>query len=651
MPSIWSIKKQYKRYLKHTKYTYERQLWNKLDQVRQSNPRSFWNLFKKIKDLDTQHKSNPIPANEWVSHFSKLLNTPLEVDPCLDDYITDYIKCNKDKIFNELDFQITESEIYSAIHRLKTKKASGPDGIIGELVKASSSFMIKQLHTLFNQIFTYNHYPSSWRVHSLTPLHKKGDTSKPANYHGIAVGCCLSKVFLGVLHNRLLEFVDKHKLIPNCQIGYKHGSRTSDHILTLKNLIDKYLLKGKYMFACFVDYKSAFDTVWRKGLFFKLLRHGIGCNFLSTLQSVYSEVHYNVKLDFGMSPTISSANGVKQGCVLSPTLFNLFLSDFPSIFDNTCDPVSLGDAHLNCMMFADDLVLLSTTAEGLQCCLDKLLTYTRRWNLNVNIDKTKVIIFNKGGHIIKRFNFWLGTEPVSITQQYCYLGIIFTPSGSFNSAITNLTDKAMKAFFRLKQLNPRDNAILTIKLFESLVVPILTYACEVWGPLALRKVDKQDFKSLCDSVHCEKLNIRLCKYLLGVGKRATNAAVIAELGRFPISFKIIEHSVNYWHRLRCLPELCLVKQSHIDSLPHESDNHLKRFWSGCVQQILRKFDSNLDWENQSSDISVYDLTTSIKAEYQTLWYNFISRPENNKLLTYSMFKHSISLEIILFKTA
>ena len=115
---FYSIKKQYKRYLKHAKYTYESQLWNKLDQVRQSNPRSFWNLFKKIKDLDTQHKSNPIPANEWVSHFSKLLNTPLEVDPCLDDYITDYIKCNKDKIFNELDFQITESEIYSAIHRL-----------------------------------------------------------------------------------------------------------------------------------------------------------------------------------------------------------------------------------------------------------------------------------------------------------------------------------------------------------------------------------------------------------------------------------------------------------------------------------------------------------------------------------------------------
>ena len=169
-----------------------------------------------------------------------------------------------------------------------------------------------------------------------------------------------------------------------------------------------------------LTYKSAFDTVWRKGLFFKLLQRGIGNNILSTLQSVYSEVHYKVKLDFGISATISSANGVKQGCVPSPTLFILFLSDFPSIFDNTCDPVSPGDAQLNRMMFVDDLVLLSTTTtEGLpECCLDKLLTYTRRWNLKVNIDKTKIIIFNKGGHIIKHFNFWLGMEPM-ITQQYC----------------------------------------------------------------------------------------------------------------------------------------------------------------------------------------------------------------------------------------
>ena len=71
----------------------------------------------------------------------------------------------------------------------------------------------------------------------------------------------------------------------------------------------------------------------------------------------------------------------------------------------------------------------------------------------------------------------------------------------------------MKAFFKLKQINPSENALLTIKLFDSLVMPILMYGCEVWGPLALRKVDKMDFKSLCDSMYVEKLNIKLCKYV------------------------------------------------------------------------------------------------------------------------------------------
>ena len=184
-----------------------------------------------------------------------------------------------------------------------------------------------------------------------------------------------------------------------------------------KPLLTNTYLKVNICLYALLTYKSAFDTVWRKGLFFKLLQHRIGNNFLSTLQNVYSEVHYKVKLDLGISATISSANGVKRGCVLSPTLFILFLSDFPSIFDNTCDAVSPGDAQLNRMMFADDLVLLSTTTEGLpECCLDKLLAYTRRWNLKVNINKTKMIIFNKGGHIIKHFNFWLGMEPISITQ-------------------------------------------------------------------------------------------------------------------------------------------------------------------------------------------------------------------------------------------
>ena len=302
------------------------------------------------------------------------------------------------------------------------------------------------------------------------------------NYRGIAVGSCLSKFFLSILHNRLVTFAEKHNVIPSCQIGYKKGTPTSDHILALKNIIDKRIFsgKGKHLYACFVDYKSAFDTVWRNALFYKMLTCGIGGNFLAIIQNMYADVSYFVKLDKGLTENILSNSGVKQGCVLSPLLFNLFLHDFPGIFDDECDAVLCGTLKMNCLMFADDLVLFSESAPGLQNCLNKLNTYTKKWNLKVNINKTQVGVFKKGGKKLKHLYFYLGTEEIENVQNY-YLGIIFNASGSFSNACINIADKAMKAFFKLKRINPRENALLTLKLFHSLVTPILMYGCEVWG--------------------------------------------------------------------------------------------------------------------------------------------------------------------------
>ena len=90
-------------------------------------------------------------------------------------------------------------------------------------------------------------------------------------------------------------------------------------------------------------------------------------------------------------------NGVKQGCVLSPTLFNLFINDLPEIFTHDCHPVTLYNEKLNCMLYADDLILISESELGLQCCLDKLHAYCKNWNLNINVEKSKVSIFNTSG--------------------------------------------------------------------------------------------------------------------------------------------------------------------------------------------------------------------------------------------------------------
>ena len=121
-----------------------------------------------------------------------------------------------------------------------------------------------------------------------------------------------------------------------------------------------------------VDFSKAFDTVWRDALFYKLLKLGIRGPFAEMLKNMYSKSSVQIKLREGLTAHFHDNIGVKQGCVLSPTLFKIFISDINKIFNKSCSPVKLYDERISCLMFADDAVLLSETPEGLQHALGKV---------------------------------------------------------------------------------------------------------------------------------------------------------------------------------------------------------------------------------------------------------------------------------------
>ncbi len=383
------------------------------------------------------------------------------------------------------------------------------------MLKAGSNALLDPLHKLFNQILSQQTFPTSWNYNTLTPLHKKGDLHDPKNYRGIALSSTLSKLFCTVLHNRLTKHIDINSLIPPNQIGYKKGARTADHVLTLKSLVDKYvnkIVKAK-LYTCFVDFKKAFDTISRNALFFKLLKIGIGGNFLKTLQCMYKQVYFQIKLPNGLTETISSSTGVKQGCVLSPTLFNLFLSDLPDIFDSTCDPAILHDIPISCLMFADDLVLISQTAAGLQNSINKLGDYCEKWSLHVNLDKTKIVIFNQAGRLLRQHHFKLGNQTIEMTSSYCYLGVVFSSCGSFTRAIERLKDQALKALFKLKQKDIQNHPTTAFTLFDTLILPIIRYCSEIWAPFVIKNLNDHNMYQICDKLPMEIIHTQFCKYI------------------------------------------------------------------------------------------------------------------------------------------
>ena len=116
---------------------------------------------------------------------------------------------------------------------------------------------------------------------------------------------------------------------------------------------------------------------------------GIHGKILRILENMYSEVNYCIKLPYGLTDFVSSSTGLKQGCVLSPLLFNLYVNDLSLCFGRNHDPVTIGKYMTNVLIYADDLVLMSVSKEGLQKCLDDLQVYCNKWKLKVNTKKLR----------------------------------------------------------------------------------------------------------------------------------------------------------------------------------------------------------------------------------------------------------------------
>ena len=167
---------------------------------------------------------------------------------------------------------------------------------------------------------------------------------------------------------------------------------------------------------------------------------------------------------------------------------------------------------------------MSKTEIGLQNMLNALKKYTSKNGMTLNIEKTKVMIFNKSGRHMRR-QFYFGENKIETTRQYKYLGFMMTPSGEITTGLKDLKDRASRALMSMKyKLGPlfKNKPLISSQLFNSLVKPILLYASDFWGILKLPQNNP-----------IENLHLSFCKQLLGVQKQTTNIGVLLELGQVP----------------------------------------------------------------------------------------------------------------------
>jgi hypothetical protein len=243
-------------------------------------------------------------------------------------------------------------------------------------------------------------------------------------------------------------------------------------------------------------------------------------------------------------------------------------------------------------MYADDILILSQSAQGLQCALNKLNKYSKKWKLEVNPQKTKTMIFNSRRACQ---TFTIGSQVLQQVDRALYLGFILTPSGKFRAMQKYLYNKACKALYSLRSAL-RGCTYMSVntqlKLFDVMIKPILLYGSDVWGAYMYKyKNNKCSLNCIIKNVNTwmEKVHSKICKYVLRVHKNTNNFAVRCELGRYPLFVNIISRMINYYNNICMRNEFSLVhKALEIHKSTDES-------WFSFLKYIVQILGFNINY--------------------------------------------------------
>lgn len=606
---------------------YKKEKTKKLRAMQSKNPKDYW---KYLKSLNTKSNKEQPTLDSFYEYFKNInkSNEPQE----------SFTNINLDDEDNILNRKIYKEEINICIKNIKNGKSSGEDKIINEYIKSTKELFLPVYEKLFNIVFESGMLPNAWLEGSIRPIYKnKGNPKLVQNYRPITILSCLGKVFTAVLNRRLTLFLDNNSILLENQAGFRKSYSTTDHIFVLNSLIEILKASKQKLFCAFVDFSQAFDSIWRVGLWRKLLFNAVEGKFFRIIHSMYENIKSCVKLDNQSSPFFASECGVRQGENLSPLLFSLYLNDLESfLLSGGVDSLDLEIItqelrvylKLLLLLYADDTVIFSNDQENFQKCLDNFYEYCIIWKLNINFDKTKIVIFNSKSK--NNFTFKIGTSDIQVVDSYKYLGVILSKSGSFLNARKHIAEQARKAmhllFMRANNLElPLD---LQVKLFDNTVLPILTYGSEVWG---YETID------LIERIHTEFL-----RRITRSRKSTPKYILYAELGRYPIEITIKQRMINYWVRLL---KGKISKLSYNMYLFILHSNHVYSKWIYHIQSILNSIGRPDIWFRQSDQIpsTLGKLVKQILQDQHLQTWNS-QLDTSSKARNYSLFKVDICCE-------
>jgi hypothetical protein len=450
-----------------------------LDKLIKEKNAIFWKKISRFRE--ESGKKNLVVSQLTLEHFSNFYENLFshndrpsdEKQREIEKRVYDYsLELSEDSYDNHT---FPKNEVLIIIEKLRINVACGNDGISNEFLKyGCSDVLVDALAWFFNSIIATGHIPNDFNTCLVTPIPKKSVIDQPGDARPISVSSALANILESLILNRshfLLETKDN-------QLGYK-ANTSCKHAFFLVNETINYYNSGKSpLFIISLDASKAFDKLWRGGLFFKLIGK-MEPRFWRVLYNYYLRSKIIVKYNNQKSNSIQISEGVKQGGILSPFLFNFFLD---GLLANCLDKnigAKIGETNLSIIGYCDDLLLMSTNPKHLELLLNECVEYAQSWKMEFNSKKSVHLVV--GDNPFGQQDYKIGGDTLPVVDSFIYLGLPIFAKSNYNDYFDEKMKKVERSFYSLYGLGckPRHLSPITIGfIYKQYCQSIFRYGLE-----------------------------------------------------------------------------------------------------------------------------------------------------------------------------